>query len=212
MIRDLLHRVCVDDLGHVVVGEAGSGIKGIGLIAKLHPDLVVIELALPEPDGVAVIEQVQRIAPGTKLLVVSGSVDDFTIYQINRLGVQGFVDRNTDHLHALRAALIAMEAGKAYFSPAFQHARRVRLQDPAWFAKLLSSSELGVLSLIGRGMNNGEIASHLSISPGTAQKHRSNILRKLHVRGTPKLIVFAQNHGFAVRATAPWDGHGATHF
>lgn len=197
MLRDAVSKLCRKELRLDVVAEAESGLAGAALVAKHQPDVLLLDLWLPELDGFSVIERVRQTSPHTKIIVVSAYIDDFTLSQIDAAAVQGFVDKNTEQMQAIKAALIAVSEGKSYFSGAFEKARRHRVKDPGWFTKLLSRAEVGVLSLIGRGLNNTEIAARLGISPRTAQTHRTNILGKLKVRGTPKLMMFAQRHGFA---------------
>jgi DNA-binding NarL/FixJ family response regulator len=81
--------------------------------------------------------------------------------------------------------------GRIYFSQAFQAARVARRSDPRSFIKVLSDWERAILSLIGQGLSDEEIGERLNLSPRTVQTHRSNILRKLNLKGTPKLIAFA---------------------
>lgn len=102
----------------------------------------------------------------------------------------------------LRAALESLAAGRTFFSPAYVRAREQRRADPCAFDKLLTAAEVEVLVRIARGHNDEEIARQLAIRQGTAQHHRSQILQKLHLAGTPKLLAWAHAHGFAVFAPA----------
>jgi DNA-binding NarL/FixJ family response regulator len=202
MFREALRKACVQDLGHQVVGETESGLVGVTLVAKHRPDVLLLDLSLPELDGFSVIERIRPISPATKIIVVSGYLDDYTLLEIDKADVHGFVDKNTNQIATLKAALLAVAAGKKYFSATYTAVRRNRLKDPNWFTKLLSRAELRVLALIGLGLDNAEIGSRLGISPRTAQVHRTNILAKLKLRGTPKLIMYALQRGFTARTSS----------
>ena len=134
--------------------------------------------------------------PTLRILVLSSHCDDYTLFRIEQSKVNGFVDKNANTLSTLREALAALEEGKCYFSAAFYAAKAARRADPRSFVKILSDRERAILYLIGEGLDDDEIGARLQISARTASTHRSNILRKLDIRGTPKLIAFAHENGF----------------
>ena len=197
IVRDAIRTECTRDFGHEVVGETGSGTAAVDLIVQLRPDAVILDLGLPGMDGFAVAALVRHALPEVRVLVLSGLIDENAVYRIEKVGVHGFVDKNAGTLASLKEALDALAAGKTWFSPTFQAARLARQRNPRSLEKLLSETELHVLSLIGQGMTDEEIGLRMGISPTTAQTHRSNILQKLGVNGTPKLVTFAIRHGFA---------------
>ena len=196
MIRDVIRKVCSNDFGYKVVGETGSGLEAVQLIVKLRPDAVILDLSLPDMDGFNVADRVFRVMPSLRILMLSSHCDDYTLFRVEKSGVHGFIDKNSNTVEILRDALKAIEDGRIYFSQAFQAARLARRTDPRSFVKVLSDWERAILSLIGQGMSDEEIGERLSLSPRTVQTHRSNILRKLDLKGTPKLIAFAVEHGF----------------
>jgi DNA-binding NarL/FixJ family response regulator len=179
-----------------VVGESDSGVKAVEMILRLKPDAVILDLSLPDMDGFNVVDRVRKQLPMLRVLVVSSHCDDYTLFRVEKSGVQGFVDKNSNTVETLREALLAIETGRIYFSSAFQAAKNARRADPASFSKVLSDRELAVLSLIGQGLSDSEIGERLGVSYRTAQTHRSWILRKLEIKGTPKLIAFAIENGF----------------
>ena len=200
IFRDVLSRACSADFGHQVVAESDSGSQTLEQIARLRPDVLLLDLRLRDLDGFIVAERALTVLPALRILVISSYINEFTVYQLDRLGVHGFVDKNTSVIEVIRQALRAIEIGKVYFSPSFLAARRAYRANPRSFAKLLSPTEQQVLGLIGRGLDDQEIGERLRITPRTAQTHRSNILRKLRIKGTPKLINFAVEHGFVLPA------------
>jgi DNA-binding NarL/FixJ family response regulator len=196
MFRDVIRKACTGRFGHQVVGETDSGVKAVEMILQLRPDTVILDLSLPDMDGFNVVDQVRKKLPELRVLVVSSHCDDYTLFRVERSGVQGFVDKNSNTVETLREALLAIEAGRIYFSSAFQSAKMARRSNPTSFTKVLSDRERAVLSLIGQGLSDSEIGERLCLSHRTAQTHRSRILRKLDVKGTPKLIAFAIENGF----------------
>jgi DNA-binding NarL/FixJ family response regulator len=196
IIREAVRRACIHEFGHEVVGETEFGAAGVQLVSQLKPDLVILDLGLPDMDGFAVASVIMRVLPATRILVLSGLLDDYTVFRVEKAGLHGFVDKTSNTIAHVRGALDALSAGRTYFSPAFNMARLARRTDTASFEKVLSESEQEVLSLVGEGLTDEEIGIRLGISPSTAQTHRSNILQKLHIKGTPKLVAFAIRHGF----------------
>ena len=196
IVRDAIRQECVQTLGHDVVGETDSGAEAVDLIVRVRPDVVILDLGLPKMDGFAVAALVRHALPDVRILVLSGLIDDYAVFRIEKAGVHGFVDKNADTLASLKAALDALDAGKTWFSPTYQAARLARQNNPRAVEKLLTETERHILALIGKGLADDEIAKRLGIAPTTAQTHRSNILQKLGITGTPKLVAYAIRHGF----------------
>ena len=196
MFRDLIRKACEVPSGHQVIGETDSGITAVEMILRLKPDIAILDLSLPDMDGFAVADRVLEQLPNLRVLVLSSHCDDYTLFCVEQSRVHGFVDKNTNTVETLHEALAALETGQIYFSPAFKAAKIARRADPLSFTKILSDRERAVLSLIGQGLSDGEIGARLDVSSRTAQTHRSRILRKLEIKGTPKLIAFAIERGF----------------
>lgn len=200
IFRDVLSRACASEFGHQVVAESDSGSAALELVTRLRPDVLLLDLRLRDLDGFIVAERAMHVLPALRVLVISSYINEFTVYQLDRIGVHGFVDKNTSVLDVIRHALRAIEIGKVYFSPSFLAARKAYRANPRSFAKVLSPTEQEVLMLIGHGLDDEEIGERMRIAPRTAQTHRSNILLKLRIKGTPKLISFAIEHGFVLHA------------
>jgi DNA-binding NarL/FixJ family response regulator len=199
MFREAIAKACARDFGHHVVAEADSGTQAVRAVASSRPDVVVLDLSLADMDGFDVIDRIRASAALTKILVLSANSDDYTVYRLEKAKVQGFVDTKQNAIATLKEALQAIAAGGTYFSRTYENARQARHADPHSFDKILSESEQRILCLIGEGLANQEIAEKLRISPRTVQTHRHNLLRKLRIQGTPKLIAFAMRHGFTTR-------------
>ena len=202
IIREAICQACQRDFGHEVVGEADCSAEGLRLVLTLCPDVVILDLGLPDFSGLIVAERVRELRPATRILVVSGYVDDATVYRMEKIGVQGFVDKNVTDTATLRRALIALSEGRTWFSPSYETIRHARALDPRAFTKVLSDMELRVLAEIGEGLTDQEVAARLGITYTTVQTHRTHILRKLAIGSTPKLVAYAIKHGFTVPGPA----------
>lgn len=200
MFREVLRKTCERELGHAVVGECGTGLEAIRLEGSLQPDVVLLDLSLPDIDGLAVVERLHRARRYPRILILSSHCDDYTLYRVEKSGIPGFVDKNANTTAVLGEALQAVAAGRCYYSATFQSVRDERRQNPRAFTKILTDWELEILALIGLGLTDAEIGERLEISSRTVQTHRSNILRKLEIPGTPKLMRFAIDNGFTAIA------------
>jgi DNA-binding NarL/FixJ family response regulator len=197
IVRGAIRQACSGVAKCRVVGETDSGAAAVKMIHAIRPDAVILDLGLADLDGFTVAECVRYALPDVKILVLSGRLDDYTVHRLDQLGLHGFLDKASIDLNRVQEALMALVAGRTYFSVAFRAFKGRQNAHPCAFAKLLSEAEQRVLSLIGHGMNNDEIGFELGISPMTAQKHRSSLLHKLALKGTPKLIAYATQHGFS---------------
>ena len=196
MFREVLKRICTEEFGHELAGFAGDGEEAIRLVASVRPDLLLLDLDLPKLNGFAVAEAVRRVSRTTRIVAVTASRASYTLYRVERAAFDGYIDKGTSSLGALREAIAAVALGRRYHSPVFAAVKEARLRDPNAFDKVLSNRELEVLSLIGLSLNDEEIGGSLGICAKTVETFRHRILKKLGVRGTPKLIRFAIEKGF----------------
>jgi DNA-binding NarL/FixJ family response regulator len=203
MFREAIRKVCVRELKHTVVGECGTGEEAVALILKLRPDVTLLDLSLPDIDGLAVLDRVRQKGYWPRVLILSSHCDDYTLFRVERAEVSGFVDKNVNTSEVLAQALNLVGTGKCYFSEVYQSVREARRKNPRAFPKVLTEWEQQILALIGLGLSDEEISQRLGRSWRTVQTHRSNILRKLKLPGTPKLIRFAIEHGFTALEERP---------
>lgn len=196
MFREAMRKMCERDLGHQVVGECGTGGEAIALTRKLRPDALLLDLSLPDIDGLTVVDRLNRAGLFPRILVLSSHCDDYTIFRVEKSCIAGYVDKNANSSRVLAEALRAVAAGCCYYSAVYQAVREQRRQNPRAFTKILTEGELEILALIGLGLSDEEIAGRLEGSPRTVQAHRSILLRKLKIPNTPKLMRFAIENGF----------------
>jgi len=108
MFREVLRKVCGEELQHEVVGEAGDGTKAVEVVGRTLPDLVLLDLHLPSLDGFGVVEAIRKQAPHVKILVLSSHCDEYTVFRSEKAHVQGFVDKNTNSVATLKLAIAAV--------------------------------------------------------------------------------------------------------
>ena len=182
-----------------LVGEATTGEEAVSLAAELQPDLVVMDVQMPETDGIEATRRITRDSPHIQILVVTMFEDDGTVFQAMRAGARGYVLKGANYAEMLRA-IRAVGNGEAIFSPQvavrlvnfFTDIRPAAL--PQAFPEL-SGREREILDLIAQGYKNPEIAERLYLSPKTVRNHVSTILHKLQVADRTQAILRAREAG-----------------
>jgi two-component system response regulator NreC len=196
MIREILVNACGRAVPGAVVGEAGDGAAAVAASRKHPPDLVILDVELPDIDGFDLMGDLLAIAPKARIIALSSHTDEFTLHRAMQCRVNGFVDKNEQPLEVLRAAISTVMADKTYYSPVVERVKASLRADPAAFTKLLSEHEQRLLTLMGRGLSNEEIGRLLELSAVTVKTHRRNIMGKLGFHSTPELIRYAIDKGF----------------
>jgi DNA-binding NarL/FixJ family response regulator len=202
VIRAALIALLAQDDDLVVVGEAGDAHTAYQVVDERDPEVVLVDVHLPGPNGVALTRELVRRAPHRKVLLFSMHVDERFAAQGLAAGARGYAAKS-DSPAELRTALRQVAAGERYLSPRLRP-DVVRL---LWTKKGaspdnpigdLSSRELEVFDLLVRGYDNNGLAAHLCISAKTVETHRARIMRKLGVHSLADLVRFANKHGVAI--------------
>jgi len=178
-----------------VVGEASNGREAVDEATKLQPDLVVMDVAMPELNGIEATRRVKEFSPRTRILALSMHKDAVYVREILRAGAQGYLLKDSSDAD-LVAAVRAVAKGEGWVSPGVANAvltdYRQHVTDPI---DLLSSREREVLQLIAEGKTNKEIATLLNLSVYTVDAHRGRIMEKLNLHSTGELVRFAVRKG-----------------
>ena len=188
-----------------VVGEAEDGIEAIRMIDMLKPDLVILNLALPKMGGPSTIKRIREQSPEQKILVLTDHVGEEQISEALQLGVNGYCLKQASRAELLLAIQTVME-GKLHLSPPIveEVLRKCSLcegtHDLSDSLNRLSTREREVLKLLGEGYSAKEISGYLNISTRTAEKHRSNLMKKLNLHKTSALVAFAFQKGLIDKA------------
>ena len=181
-------RVLVETEGDIeVVSEAKTGREAIDMTLQLHPNVVVMDNAMPLQNGLQATREILRIAPATKVLILSAHADPEYVEQVVLLGAAGYLIKQSS-ADILVEAIRAVHKGKSFFSPSISKYLREHYQKTPRIAGLqkrkeecLTSREDEVLQLIAEGNANKQIASELGISIKTVEKHRQHLMQKLGI-------------------------------
>lgn len=202
VFRDGL-RALLSSVGIDVVGEAASGKEAIEVAIREEPDVVVMDLHMPDMNGIEATRQLSSSGCRSRILVLSMLEDDDSVFSALRAGASGYVLKDAGQEEIIRA-IHAVAGGEAIFSKAIAARvldQVVRPAAPSVFPQL-TAREHEILELIARGSGNAEIARKLFLSEKTIRNNVSNILAKLHVSGRSEAIVKAREAGLGTDGQA----------
>ncbi len=178
-----------------IVGEAGDGNQAVEQAEKLRPDVVVMDVAMPNLNGIEATRRMSAAAPHARVLALSMHKDSVYVREILRAGAKGYLLKDSIDRDLL-AAVRAVAKGEAYLSPAIADGvltdYRKHVTDPL---DLLTNREREVLQLIAEGKTNKDIAQALQLSVYTVDAHRGRIMEKLNLHSTGELVRFAMRAG-----------------
>ncbi len=183
------------DLRLQVVHQSTGFQDGLAAIRLHKPDMVLLDISLPDGDGLELAKMIIEELPRVKILAISSHHDPWTMLQVQRIGIHGFVDKNDQRPEILTEAMLAVLGGRVYYTPVVNQSSATIRRDPKSFIRVLSDYETRILSMIGESKTDDEIAVVLNISPATVQSRRRDIMRKLDIHSTPKLIHYAIVNG-----------------
>jgi NarL family two-component system response regulator LiaR len=188
-----------------VVGEAGSGVEALKLTEQHIPDIVLMDLIMPEMDGVEATRQVKNISPRTQIVVLTSYHEDENIFPALEAGAISYILKDVD-LDDLADAIHKAARGEVTLHPRvaariIQELHNTRSGEINPFTEL-TNREMEVLKWIANGLSNSEIAAQLVISEHTVRGHVSNILSKLHLADRTQAAVFAWHKGVVRRDPA----------
>ena len=209
-MRDKIHILLADDHAVVrqgfkmilaaqpdmeIVGEAGNGREALDLAGKLQPDVIVMDVAMPELNGIEATRRVADVSPRSRVLALSMHKDSVYVREILRAGARGYLLKDSIASDLL-AAVRAVARGEGYLSPGVSDAvlddYRRHVTDPI---DLLTSREREVLQMIAEGKTNKDIANILNLSVYTVDAHRGHIMEKLNLHSGNELVRFAVRYG-----------------
>jgi DNA-binding NarL/FixJ family response regulator len=184
-----------------IVGEAETGRQAVQLAKKLCPNVVVMDIAMPQLNGLEATRQILKALPTTKVIILSAYADDAYVEQATAAGATGYLIKQASS-HSLCEAIREVQKGKTFFSPAIskfiKHQQRMSPGLGGMNNKRnagLSSREMEVLQLIAEGKANKETAFELGISIKTVEKHRQRLMQKLNIHDTAGLTRYAVASG-----------------
>lgn len=198
LYRTGLRTVLASMPNSTLVGEAHTGAEAVRLAEQLQPDVILMDLQMPEGGGLAAIRQIVQTSPHIRILVLTMFQDDDSVFAAMRAGARGYLlkDRSDDDI---ARAIDAVGRGEAIFSPAIAERLMTFFSArPVLSATLfpdLTESERNVLRLMAKGIDNDSIAERLGFSPKTVRNYISNVFSKLQVADRAQAIVKAREAG-----------------
>ncbi|MDI3389137.1 response regulator transcription factor [Streptomyces sp. B-S-A8] len=200
LVRSGLRVLMADAPDIDVVGEAGTGAEAVQLVRNTEPDVAVMDIRMPGMDGIEATELITAAAGATRVLILTTFDDDEYIYGALRAGASGFLVKDMA-LDDILGAIRVVAAGDALIAPSVTRrliAEFAARPEPAPHPRAvgnITEREREVLTLVGRGMSNSEIAAHLYISVATAKAHVARLLTKLEARDRIQLVITAYEIG-----------------
>ncbi|MDB6112944.1 MAG: degU 2 [Pedosphaera sp.] len=193
-----------------VIGEAATGRQAVQLTRKLHPAVVVMDIAMPLLNGLEATRQIRKDFPDVKVIILSAHSEDVYVQQVAALGAAGFLLKQSSS-ESLATAIREVQKGKTFFSSDISKRLKGREQQPVDGAgdfqkknNRLSSREVEVLQLIAEGKPNKQVAAELGVSFKTVDKHRQHLMSKLNIHDVAGLTRYAIAEGIiesSVRVT-----------
>jgi len=183
-----------------VVGEASDGREAVALAKSLKPDVVVMDIAMPNLSGIEAAHQMIQENPELGIVMVSMHSDETYVLRALKAGSRGYLLKDSAEADLIKAIHV-VAGGKSFFSPAISkvllddYVRNLKRSGTEDAYELLTPREREVLQLIAEGKSNKDIANLLNLSVYTVESHRSNLMEKLNLRGLPELILYAVRKG-----------------
>ncbi len=177
-----------------VIGEAANGNQAVELAAKLRPDIVLLDVQMPELNGIEATQKMVAANPRIRILVLSMHKEAVYVREILRAGARGYILKDAIDTELL-SAIRSVANGDGYISPAVSGALNDKAKDSNDPVGLLSAREREVLLLIAEGKTNKEIATRLNLSVYTVDSHRGKIMEKLNLHSAGELVRFAMKNG-----------------
>ena len=200
VVRSGLRMLLENEPGMQIIGEAGSASEALQAVERLQPDVILLDIGLPDISGIEVARQVKQRSPATAIVALTIHEDEEYFFKMLEAGAVGYVPKRAAPEELIQA-IQAAASGEVYLYPSLAKllvrdfltteggARSARALDG------LTDREQEVLALLAEGEGNPEIADRLGISPKTVSRHRENIMRKLNLHSRSELVKYAIRKG-----------------
>ena len=194
IVRQGLVTVLGDEPDFMVTGAAGSAEEALPLIAREHPDVVLLDLELPGLDGVAAVPRIAEVSPGTRVIVFTAYDTDERVFGALRAGAKGYLLKGAS-TEELARAIHEVHAGGSHLEPRVAARVLAEMNAPRRHTSELSERETAVLRLVATGLSNKEIGRSLAISERTVRFHITSILNKLGAATRAQAVALATQRG-----------------
>ena len=196
LVRRGLKLILEENSNLEIAAEVGDGLELLNVLQKINPDLIVLDVSMPNLRGIEAIPEIRRVRPNAKVLMLTMHKEEDYLYQAISAGANGYLLKE-DAEKELFSAIEHIKNGKIYISPGLADqsmqnwARMRRGEDDSQHAESLTVREREILKLIAEGKSNKEIGDLLFISVRTVERHRANMMSKLNIRKTAELVQYA---------------------
>ncbi len=186
--------------GFQVIGEAADGRETVEMTETLRPDVVVLDIAMPNLNGIEAARQIAAKLPGIAVVILSMHSDESYVLRALKAGARAYLLKDSAESDLI-SAIKAVTEGKAFFSPAISkmlvddYVLRLQQRCVDDSYELLTTREREILQLVAEGKSNKDVANLLSLSLYTIETHRGNIMQKLNLHSVPELILYAVRKG-----------------
>jgi len=192
-------RALLEDIPDItVVGEASDGGEALAMAVELKPDILLMDLSMPNIGGIEATRQLSQREPKVRVLILTVHEEESLLKEVVRMGASGYIVKRAaqeDLLHAIRV----VARGDLYIHPSMTRAlfneTHVSAPKKELEAQTLTLREIEILQLLAKGYTNRQIADHLSLSPRTVEGHRANLSGKLGLHSRVELVEYAEKHG-----------------
>jgi DNA-binding NarL/FixJ family response regulator len=187
-------RALLEQQGLRVVGEAADGQEAVEMVQRLHPEVVVLDIAMPRMNGIEAGREIARTCPETRVVVLTAATESPSVVQALRHGVRGFVTK-TQAVDDLCRAILEVARGGIYVSPDASHGVLEAFRTGTEGSRPLTPRERQVLLFVAEGKATKEIAALVGISVKTVEFHRARLMAKLDIHDTAGLVRYAIRQG-----------------
>ena len=195
LVRELMATLLGRESDMAIVGEASTGPEALSVVHASHPDVLLLDIGLPELDGVEVARTLRKESAPSRIIALSVHTERRFVQEMLQIGVEGYIVKSAAVKELVQAIRTVME-GRVYLSPEIAHEALERM-GPVSLSRIarLGRRERQVLALLADGKRSTEIASTLAISVATVEVHRRNIMRKLDLHTVAELTKYAIREG-----------------
>jgi two-component system response regulator NreC len=200
IIRSGLRMLLERQAGFEVVGEAADGRQAVEMARGLRPDVAMLDIAMPNLNGIEAARQICAELPKTRIVILSVHSDEAYVLKALKAGARGYLLKDSAESDIINAVRV-VSAGKAFFSPEISrmlvedYVRQLQHRGMDDSYELLTTREREILQLLAEGKSNKDIAAMLNVSVYTVETHRGHILQKLNLHSLPELILYAIRKG-----------------
>lgn len=200
LVRQGIRRILEEHADWQVVGEANDGRDAVRQTLELQPNVVVMDIGMPQLNGIEATRQITRRAPSIRVLILSMHADEAYITQAVEAGASGFILKDSADTELVKAVTAAIQ-GRSFFSPKAttvlldEYRKTLARRGITDRYESLSEREREVFQLIAEGHSNKSIATILGVSPATVETHRAHIMEKLDLHSVAEIVLYAVRRG-----------------